>query len=51
MPYLDNFGLEFENTIITFEISALEFQNFGAKMKILKFGTKNALFEYFWAGI
>ena len=38
------FGLEFENTIATFEISLVEIclvAKFRAKTKILKFGTKN----------
>ena len=53
MPYLDIFGLEFENIIAMFEISVLEFvwlQSLVQK-KILKFGTENALFGYFWTGI
>ena len=56
MPYLSNFGMEFEKTIDIIEISTLEFRaiaNFDAntKMKTLKFEIKNALFGYFWAGI
>ena len=43
------FGLEFENNIIIFEISALEFAC--VKMKVPKLGTKNALFGYFSNGI
>ena len=53
MPYLVIFMLEFENTIIISEIT-LEFfntQSFMQKNKILKFGTKIALFEYFWSRI
>ena len=52
MSYLGIFRLGFENTIIIFEISTLEFfkmQSF--KTKILKVRTKVALFGYFWAGI
>ena len=48
------FGLEFENNIVIFEIGTLEFvkfQNLAKKTtKMLKFGTKNVLFGYFWAG-
>ena len=54
MPYLSNFGMEFEKTIDIIEISTLEFRaiaNFDANMKALKFEIKNALFRYFWAGI
>ena len=50
MPYLGSFGLKFKNNIVEFEISSLEFVYFGkfrAKMKMPKFGTKNALFGYF----
>ena len=46
------FGLEFENNIVIFEIGTLEFvkfQNLAKKTKMLKFGTKNVLFGYFWA--
>ena len=45
MPYLDIFGLEISKTIVIFEITTLEFvylQNFLKKIKIPKFGTKNA---------
>ena len=51
MPYLGSFGLKFKNNIVEFEISSLEFVYFGKfreKMKMPKFGTKNALFGYFW---
>ena len=46
-------GLEIENIIVIFEISVLEFVLLQSlvQMKIFKFGTKNALFGYFWAGI
>ena len=50
MPYSGIFGPEFENDIVTSEISVLEFvllQGFGAKTKILKFETKNVLFSIF----
>ena len=53
MSNLRTFGPEIENTIVIFEISVLEFvllQSFLQK-KILKLGTKNALFGYFWAEI
>ena len=61
MPYLDIFGLEFQKTIVIFEVSTLEFvkfQNFVKKwkclnfgMKMPKFGTKYTLFGYFCARI
>ena len=47
-------GLEYENNIAIFEISILEFVQFVKfceKMKMPKFGTKNAFFGYFWARI
>ena len=53
-PYLGLSGLEFKKTIAIIEISTLKFvqlQNFAKNTKISKFGTKNALFEYFWARI
>ena len=53
MPDLRILGLEFQNIIVIFEISILKFvlfQSLVQKEKILKFGTKNALFGYFWAG-
>ena len=43
MPYLDNFGLKFENNIVIFEITTLEvvlFQNFMKKQKCLHLGPK-----------
>lgn len=46
-------GPEFENNIAIFEISSLKlvgFQNSVKKFKKSKFGTKNALTRYFWAG-
>ena len=50
MPYLGIFRLEFENNIVIFEISTLEFlvAKFCEKMKMSRFGTKNALLGYFW---
>ena len=47
------FGSNFEKTIVIFEISTLEFALLQSlvKIKFLKFGTKFALFKYFWAGI
>ena len=58
---LHTFGVEFENTIVIFEICVLEFVLFQIlvqkqksckkiheKTKMPKFGTKNALFGYFW---
>ena len=52
MPYLGILGHNFEKRMSHFEIRALEFillQTLVQKQKILKFGTKNALFGYFWA--
>ena len=43
MPHLGIFGLEFENNIVIFEISTLEFvqlQNFAEKQKCLNLGPK-----------
>ena len=43
MPDLGIFGLEFENNIVIFEISTLEFvyfQNFMERQKHLNFGPK-----------
>ena len=62
MPDLGIFGLEFENNIVIFEISILEFaylQNFVKKQKCLNLGskmrwvflTKNTVFGYFGARI
>ena len=53
LHYLGIFGLEFENTIVIFDINALEFSNCNVwcKIKTLKFTTKNIWFVYFWAGI
>ena len=51
MPDVGVFGLEFENKIVIFEISALKlirFAIFRPRIKIPKLGTKNALFGYFW---
>ena len=50
MSYLDIFGLEFEKNIVVLEISTLEFHPL-KKIKMAKFGTKNALFGYFWVSI
>ena len=44
----------FKKTIVVFEIKILEFErlrNIVKKMKKHKFGTKNALFKFVWAGI
>ena len=47
------FGHQFWKTIVIFEICAFNFAycKIGAKINILKFGTKNARFSYFEAGI
>ena len=50
MSYLGIFGLEFEKNIVVLEISTLEFHPL-KKIKMAKFGTKNALFGYFWVSI
>ena len=50
MSFQGIFGLDFKNAIVIIEISAFKFflvENFGVKIKIPKFGTKNALFGYF----
>ena len=50
MLYLGIFGLEFQKSIVIFEISTLkyvELQNFAKKAKMPKFRTKNALLGYF----
>ena len=52
MPYLGIFGVEFENNTVIFETNTFEFiylQNFAKKRST--FGTKNALFRYFWVAI
>ena len=46
--YLSIFGLEFENNIVTFEISTLEFVLF---QNLTNFETKITLFEYFCAKV
>ena len=55
MPYFDIFRLAFEKKLLPYLKQTQIFQKakFRAKLKVLKFGTKNALFEfeYFWAGI
>ena len=48
MPHLYIFGLKYENNIVIFEISTLEFREI---MKMPKFGTKNVVCGYFWARI
>ena len=50
MPNLHILYMEFENTIVMFPRIYL-IAKLCAKIKILKFGTKNVLFWYFWAGI
>ena len=54
MPYLDFCGQEFQKNIVRLEISTFKFvflQSFSKKIKMPKFGTKNAVFGYFWARI
>ena len=48
MPYLGIFGLEFENNTVIFETNKFEFIYL---QKRSKFGTKNALFGYYWVAI
>ena len=50
MAYLGVFGIEFQNTIVTFETSTHKFvilEIVPRKVKLTKSGTKNALFGYF----
>ena len=54
MPHLDIFGPKFQknNCCISNQYPRIcLFAKFREKMKMTKFGNKNALFEYFWAGI
>ena len=54
MPCLGIFELEFQKTMVIFEISTLEFAkmwNFKKKWKCLNLGPKNVLFGYFWTGV
>ena len=54
MPNLHIFGLEFENNIFMIQITVLKFvllQSFVQKIKIPKCVIRNALLEYFLAGI
>ena len=50
-PYLGTFRPKFGKTFVTFEISAfVKIRSFMLNKKT-KFGTKIALFGYFWTGI
>ena len=52
MPHLGIFGLEFENSIVIFKITRVCLAaKFRERMKIPTFGTRNALFGYFWSRI
>ena len=53
LSYLGIFGLEFENNFVTFEINTFIclISKFCEIKKMSKFGTKNALFGYFWVKI
>ena len=58
MHYLGIFGLEFQKTIVIFQINSLEFVEFVAKfcektktLKLWVFLTQNVFLEYFWARI
>ena len=48
MLYLGSFEMEYVKVIVTFEISNLEFVKLREKRKNPKFGTKNALFHFFF---
>ena len=48
MLYLGIFEMEYLKAIVTFEISKLEFLKLREKRKNPKFGTKNALFHFFF---
>ena len=47
IPSLGVFGVEFKKTILIFEVSAIKFVKFCEKIKLTKFGTKNAISGYF----
>ena len=47
MPFLTIFVLEFENDIIIFEITALQFANMVEKQKLLNLGLKMAYLGIF----
>ena len=53
MPYLNAFGSNVEKPLSDLKLapSNLPYCKFCAKIKILKFGTKNTLFMYFWTGV
>ena len=54
MLYLGIFGQNFNKAIVIFEIKHPQIYLFAKsheKTKMPKFGTKNALFGYFWATI
>ena len=53
MPYLGFLGKNFIKRLSYLKLPPLNLSNCKIlrKTKIPKFGTKNALFEYFWAGI
>ena len=54
MPYLSIFGLEFLTNychILNQHPRVCLIAKFCEKTKLPKFGTLNALFEYFWTGI
>ena len=53
MPYLIIFGLEFLKNcdIWNQHLQIYQIANIGKKLKFTQFGSKNALFGYFWARI
>ena len=54
MPSLGILRMEFQNNIVLFEISTLQFlklQKLRQEMKMPRFGIRNALFGYFEAKI
>ena len=52
IPYLHIFGIEFQKTIVIFEISTkiCQFAKFHEIMKMFNFRTKNTLIGGFWPG-
>ena len=53
MPYLIIFGLEFLKNcdIWNQHLQTYQIANIGKNLKFTQFGSKNALFGYFWARI
>ena len=54
VPYMGMFGVEFQKTILIFEISIIKigiFVKFTKNLKMLKFSINCALFGYYWVSI